>query len=202
MLTLNNISYYRNENRIFKDVGYTFGDKALVVVRGGNGSGKTTLLRIVAGLIKPSKGDITYAFEKVNKHMQEYHTMVNYIGHKNAVNTHLTVIQNLEFWAKINNALELVPAALKYFELEELADMECYKLSAGWLRKVALSRLMLSQAEIWLLDEPFNYLDEKSKNQLASLISVRCNQGGVVIVASHSDVPIKDYAELNIEDFK
>ncbi len=202
MLTIDNISCERGGKTLFKNLGFTLGDCCILAVRGPNGSGKTSLLNIISCLLTPNSGTILYANEDVKgEHWPEYCEIIQYIGHKNAIKPQLTVTENLLFWAKIRGSKELVPAALAYFDLGQVANVPCAKLSAGWQRRVGLARLIACKSEIWLLDEPFTNLDDDIKNKLVGLISARAEQGGAVIIATHDDIPIENIAELDLRDF-
>lgn len=175
----------------------------ILVLKGSNGTGKTSLLKIISGLIPPKKGEILYNNQPVKKYYDEYCSLIEYVGHQNALKQDLTVIENIEFWSKMKESVELIPAALKYFGLSDYADIPCYKLSAGWQRKVALARLMACNSKLWLLDEPFANLDSESQVMLQNLISIRCNEGGIVILTSHDEVKrFKTASIMNLEDFK
>lgn len=202
MLTLNNITASRNERSLFKGLSISLIDRSILTIKGENGSGKTSLLSIIAGILQPDDGEILYANEKViGENYPEYCDIILYVGHKNAVKPQLSVRENIKFWAELKGVSELVKIALDYFDLNEIADVPCGRLSAGMQRRVALARLLVSKSDIWLLDEPFTNLDESMKYKLASLISARCERGGIAIIASHEDVPITNVIEINLKDF-
>lgn len=202
MLTLKNISCKRGEKTLFKNLSFTIGDRCALVIRGANGSGKTSLLNIIACLSSPSEGEILYANENVTgKHWKEYCSIIQYIGHKNALKPQLTVLENLQFWAKLRDSDERLNAALSFFDLDKYKHTPCGKLSQGWQKKAALARLLALPSEIWLLDEPFTNLDEDTKLKLNSIIETRCENGGSVILAAHGAVNINNSVELNLEDF-
>lgn len=203
MITIENLSCSRGDKLLFSNLGYTIGDNSILIVRGENGSGKTTLLETIACLRRPSEGRVLYANKDVRgEHYAEYCDIIAYVGHQNAIKLQLTVKENLEFWAKLKNNSHAIPAAIAYFGLDEYENALCGTLSAGYQKRVALARLMVTNAETWLLDEPFVNLDEDGRNTLATLIASRCERGGSVILTAHGDVPFQNYTELNLQDFK
>lgn len=191
------MGYTIGEQVILEGVNLELNAGELMVVQGSNGSGKTTLLRMVAGLIRPTEGDITWCGEAIHDVSERLH-QIAYVGHKNALTMSLSVLDNIVFWSKIYNNEELVAAAIHFFDLERFADMPVCALSAGWQRKVALSRLILTPAKLWLLDEPTSHLDEESVSLLDSLLTTRKEQGGVILVSLHGEVKSDDIKILNI----
>jgi len=203
MLTIENILCNRGGKVLFQNLGFTVGDACILVIRGENGSGKTTLLEAVAGLRKVDEGKILYANKNVlGEHYQEYCDIIQYVGHRQAIKQQLSVTENVKFWAEHKGNLAAVPAAISFFGLEGYESALCGKLSAGYKKRVALSRLMVTNSEIWLLDEPFVNLDAVGSEAIANLIATRVERGGSVIITAHGDVPFKKYAEIDLRDFK
>ncbi len=204
MLSLNNLTCSYGDKVLFTKLSYTLGDCCLLIIRGANGSGKTSLLRIIATLLKPSEGEILYANESIDQeYHHEYCQMLNYIGDKPAQKDNLTVEENISFWAQINgNGELLVEAALQFFKLQDLRNVKLNKLSMGWKKRVQLTRLLLSpSSSIWLLDEPYNFLDEQGKYLLDGLIKSRIDQGGTVIIATNEDIKLSLQCCIDLADF-
>jgi heme exporter protein A len=203
MLTLENISCYRSGRILFKKLGFTLGDSCILIIRGENGCGKTTLLETIACLRKPEQGAVLYANKSVlGENYKEYCDIITYVGHRSAVKPQLTVYENIEFWASLKGNSAAVNAAIFFFGLSDYKNTLCANLSAGYKKRVALARLMVSNSEIWLLDEPFVNLDEFGRNALATLAASRIERGGSVIITAHGDVPFGSYAEINLEEFR
>lgn len=196
-----NITHNFAANNLFKRVGYTCLPGSLLVVKGSNGSGKTTLLKILAGLVKPRDGFIFLEDLEVSEDQKEFFSHINYLGHNNAIDPELTVKQNIEFFAAINGSKAAIPAAVKFFDLSKNLNRKCSLLSAGWNRRVALSRLMLGKKKVWILDEPFSNLDEEVIDYSLRMIASFCDQGGICIISCHSEVKLPFGAELSLEDF-
>lgn len=100
MLTVDNITYYKNQQLIFKNLGFSLGLGSALILSGSNGSGKTTLLKTIAGLCRQSSGQILWNNEDVQNFLPEFFADINYIGHKNFLKPKLTVEQNLSFLLK------------------------------------------------------------------------------------------------------
>jgi heme exporter protein A len=184
LLSCEDIGCTRGESVIFRDVGFCLQEGALLLLKGPNGSGKTTLLRILAGLMQPEAGRVLWDGKPIENNYDFRRDMMS-IGHKSAVKLDCTVYENLAFWARMHDTELLIPAAMKFFDLNALRDVPAGQLSAGWQRRVALARLIVSPSKLWLLDEPTNFLDDDAVILAASLIESRVSQGGIVVVASH-----------------
>ncbi len=203
MLTIDNLSCSRGNNILFKNLGITLGDNCILVIRGENGCGKTTLLETITCLRKAAAGRILYANKDVSgEHFREYCDIIQYIGHKTAIKPQLTVKENIEFWASLKGNIQAVQAAISFWGLKKYENTICAALSAGYQKRVALAKLMVTNATIWLLDEPFVNLDEDGKNTLATLIASRCERGGTVVVTAHGEVPFVGCLELDLGDFQ
>ncbi len=187
MLETINISAIRGERLLFKNLSFDLSPKELLLVRGRNGSGKTTLLRLLCGLAVPESGEILWAGEPIETVRPEYFASLIYIGHDNGINLELTVGENLEF----HQVLKSSPSGLSimdilgYLGIEQYADVPCRFLSAGQKRRVALARLAISKAKLWLLDEPFTALDDEIMAIAVQILARHLTRGGLCIATSH-----------------
>ena len=101
----------------------------------------------------------------------------------------LTALENLRFWASFTGGK--AEAALKAFGLAKLADRPARILSAGQKRRLALSRLALSEAPLWLLDEPVTALDTEARASFVTLLKRHLGVGGLAIIATHEPLAIE-----------
>lgn len=205
MLSFTNLSVSRGGKALFSGLGLTLFPGSAMIIRGGNGLGKTTLLRTLAGLMKPEQGDVTWNDVSIWDEYDTYCQLISYLGHKHGVKSELTVAENVAFWSRLKHSEEMVPAALSYFQLDDKLDMPGRVLSAGWKQRVALARVMASPAPCWLLDEPTTHLDAEGIDRLMHAITVRCREGGMVIMTTHAELPLKgavlcDMAEWRCAD--
>lgn len=173
----------------------------MLLLKGANGSGKTTLLKILSGLLLPDSGKILWEGHSIRDN-NDFKRDMMVIGHKSGVKADATVYENLEFWAKLYDTELLIDAALKFYNLDRFSDVPAAQLSAGWQRRIALARLIVSPCKLWLLDEPTNFLDEEAVILTASLIESRVKQGGIVVVASHIMTSAIAAHTLWMEDFR
>jgi len=161
-----------------------------LLLLGANGSGKSTLLRVLAGLKRPDAGAVLWMGEAADP------WPVAYLGHQDAVKPGLTAAENLAFAARTGRGAPR--DALAALDLLPLADLPARLLSAGQKRRLALARLVLSPAPIWLLDEPTLGLDTAAVARLGGLLASHRAGGGVVVTATHLPLPLPDAAELRL----
>ena len=171
-----------------------------MVLRGPNGSGKTTLLRLMAGLAQPFVGSLAWNGRALD---EDFGGLVRYIGHLDAIKPGLTARENLSFWASLFGIPRAgVDRALATFDLARLADFPARLFSAGQRHRLALARLLLGDAPLWLLDEPANTLDDASLKALTQAISDHRRRGGMVVIASHGDALTADAAVMALDAFR
>ena len=181
MLQVNALSCYRREGWLFKELSFSVNGGELLEIRGDNGAGKTTLFKILAGLFDDYEGDVVWSVTKAPL----------YLGHRFGLNAHLSPAENLSYLTSLSQAIparENLEAALDKFNLMAVVDQPCRTLSEGQKKRVALSRLALSHAEVWLLDEAFSALDATGRTALTGVCQDHIDAGGAVIFSSHQPV--------------
>lgn len=191
-----NVSVIRGDRVIFRNLTLTVKSGAAVVLSGPNGSGKTTLLRVLAGLLSPSGGRISWSGRNPANDIAEHGEHVAYVGHQDAVKLGLTVRENLGFAAAVSRLP--VDRALECLRLEPLAEFPVRRLSAGQKRRLALSRLLLSNAPLWLLDEPTLALDTGSIGHLEAMLAGHRRAGGMIVAATHVPLPLSDITHFQL----
>jgi heme exporter protein A len=196
MLAAEDVAVFRGERLVFRDLGFRLAAGGALVLAGPNGSGKSTLLRLLAGLVRPAAGRVSWDGVDAFSDLAGHGRVVAYVGHQDAVKPGLTVTENLRFAAAVSG--RPVGAALAAVGLEALADLPARMLSAGQKRRLALSRLVLSVAPLWLLDEPTLGLDTGSIERFGGLLAAHRAGGGMVVAATHVPLPLPDAAELRL----
>ncbi|MBV8589602.1 MAG: heme ABC exporter ATP-binding protein CcmA [Acetobacteraceae bacterium] len=194
MLNAMDVAAFRGERLVFEAVSFSVPAGGALLLSGPNGSGKSTLLRILAGLKAPDAGTVSWngagAFDDRIAHARR----VTYVGHQDAIKLGLTLAENLRFGV----GDQCIGAALEAMNLAPLSELPARMLSAGQRRRLALARLALSRAPLWLLDEPTVGLDAGSVDRLGSLFSRHTDRGGVIVAATHLPLPLAGPAELRL----
>ena len=190
------LAAFRGERLVFRDLGFAVPPGGALVLAGPNGSGKSTLLRLLAGLTRPMAGQLFWNNADALADPTEHAGRVAYVGHQDAVKAGLTAAENLTLPARLSGGS--VTAALAAMGLEALADLPARMLSAGQKRRLALARLALTPAPIWLLDEPTLGLDSAAIARFGALLAGHRSAGGIVIAATHVPLPLDGVAELRL----
>ncbi len=193
MLEVTELECQRGDRCLFTDLTFDLGKRELLHLYGHNGSGKTTLMRTVCGLITPTHGSIHWTGENIRKQRDEFAAELVYLGHKNGIKDDLTGVENLLVACKLDgNHVTRQQAwdALERMGLHGHEDLPARVLSQGQQKRVALSRLLLTRAPLWILDEPFVGLDVAAVDLLQAVIRQHVEQGGMVILTTHQEVEL------------
>lgn len=174
---------------MFRGLGFQVTPGGALLLLGPNGAGKSTLLRVLAGLLRPDAGRVRWQGGEIAGR-------VAFVGHQDAVKPGLTVRENLALHARLGTGDR--QAALAAMGLDGLAGLPARMLSAGQRRRLALARLALSGAPVWLLDEPTLGLDAASVARLGGLLAAHRAGGGVVVAATHLDLPLPGAEALRL----
>lgn len=190
-LSLENIALERGERRIAGGINARVASGGALLVQGPNGSGKSTLLRVLAGLLPAAEGTITWNGADVAREREAHRARLCYLGHQDALKAGLTALENLQFWARFAADGRDAAAALDAFGLVRLADRPARMLSAGQKRRLALSRLALNDAPLWLLDEPVTALDAEARAIFVALLGRHLASGGLAVIATHEPLAVE-----------
>ena len=165
-LQINFLELYRNDDRIFSEISFDLSEGQHLLISGANGTGKTSLLRVICGLTIPTGGTILWNQLATNNIDCRYYEHLAYLGHKNALIPELTARENLEYTFEGNQSMNRTSSVLEAFDLNNYLDQYAEKLSNGQIRKIALSRILLSEKTLWILDEPAANLDPSGTQYL------------------------------------
>ena len=193
MLEVSNLACSRGDHRLFSGLSFTLQSGEIMQVQGENGSGKTTLLRTLCGFVAADEGSISWNNVPVSRLGEEFHAQMLYLGHLNAIKDDLSALENL----KISAALAgkpltdaTVKSVLRRLGLKGRELLPCKVLSQGQRRRVALARLLASEARLWILDEPLAALDVRAVSLIQELIAEHLSRGGMAIFTTHQPLQV------------
>ncbi|HMB47597.1 MAG TPA: heme ABC exporter ATP-binding protein CcmA [Afifellaceae bacterium] len=180
----------RGGREVFRDIAFSAGSGQLLAVTGPNGAGKSSLLRIVAGLLSPSAGRVSV---ETGDHDADPAASVHYLGHLDGLKSAMSLRENLAFWNRIycgTGDPGAIAAAAGRLGLAHALDLPVGVFSAGQRRRAVLARITLSPRPLWLLDEPTSALDKDGEAALGDLMREHLVTGGVIVAATHLDLPV------------
>lgn len=210
-IILNNVSFRYHQSWVINNLNLRIQSSQYWHIQGENGSGKSTLLELIGKIKEPSQGEVIYDF-----HPSRFTNSISYCGHQLGLKSSLTVMQNLRWRDQLYRSMErschlepeLAPItqqqrvqnALEFWAIDQFADQPLHQLSAGQKKRASLACLTLSNAQAWLLDEPYASLDQPSIEILNKAIELHLSQAGSAILSSHQaplDHPSQQVLELN-----
>lgn len=199
MLTVRQLCFAFGSRLLFRDVSFAVSPGQLVRIAGPNGSGKSTLLSLVAGLMDGASGEIDY------EGSDDPRAWTAWIpADANALNPHLSAATNLEFWQELRGAVvgeQELATALEYWGLRGTyiqRQLPVGVFSTGMKRRLALARLTLSQAKLWLLDEPLFGLDDHACSKFRNCLKSHLAAGGAALVITHDERLVEGIPLLTI----
>ncbi len=193
-LCVSQLSCERGYRELFNDLGFELLPGEILHIKGENGAGKTSLLRILAGLALPISGEISFDGYDCRKYRSEYNEHIAFMGHKLGIKLELTPVENIRSYCelKVPRTEQQILHALEKVGLYGFEEMYCNQLSAGQKRRVALAQTMLSEAMLWILDEPFTSLDVIGVDFFLQMIQQHVDKGGMVLLTTHQQVNLQN----------
>lgn len=188
-LIVENLSVRRGGFSVLHEVSMTCPPGTALILRGPNGVGKTTLLRTLAGFIPAASGSATLNGAPLSDR-DAFQSHLAYTGHADAIKAQLTVEENIHFWADLYGSSSPTDA-LNVFDLRPLSDRLAGRCSAGQKRRLGLARMLVSERNLWLMDEPTVSLDAASRDTLSSTIKAHLGTGGMAVIATHDTDLVK-----------
>ena len=193
MLKVTHLECVRGERSLFKDINFSLEAGELLQVNGPNGSGKTSLLRMICGLATPANGKILWLNNNIRSLGEDYFNSIIYLGHLNGTKDNLNALENLRIsCALAGNVIDKRKAysTLQKMGLSGREMLPIKVLSQGQRRRVTLSRLLVSNAVLWILDEPLVALDTSAVLLIKDILEKHLKKGGIVVMTTHQDINI------------
>lgn len=195
LLEASGLECIRGDRILFSGLSFILDSGRVLQVQGPNGAGKTSLLRILCGLSLPSEGVVRWRGKNIGKIRPEFLDQVAYVGHIHGVKGDLTALENLDIARALGGTAEGMSSAnaLAVLGLEGYEDLPCRMLSAGQRRRVALARLLVVEARLWILDEPYTSLDTTGIATVEVVITEHLSHGGVAVLTSHQPITVGNH---------
>jgi len=188
MLKIKIPKFAYGKKTILENIDLSISTKKIHSITGDNGNGKSTFLHILSGAIKVNKNiEISHNFKTIMCAFQ------------NPIILNRTVEGNLLHLGKIlkiKNIDEQIKIALQEINLLHLKSQPAQSLSGGQKMRLQIARLIISDADLWILDEPFAGLDEKSCEALMNIIKKHNKKGATILIATHNNI-IKNICDKN-----
>ena len=198
MLLINNLSFSRNGNIIFENLNLSLSNQSITQIRGKNGSGKTTLLQLVLNFLECETGEIFWEGKNIKKNIFNFYNQTTFIMDHNTSTRKMTVLDNINFWSGLSSSKltkNEILLLLETFNIQSYQNTKTMYLSSGEIKKLELLRLILEQKKLWILDEPYNHLDDLSIEILNQTFIDHINKDGIILFTSHLN-PIIDNLEV------
>lgn len=192
-LALTDLACRRGGRLLFAGLSLHVAPGGALVVTGANGCGKSSLLRVIAGLLPPFAGAV------------EVSGRTALLGEASALDADRPLGAALNFWAKLDGLTDpaaRVATALADVALADIADVPVRLLSTGQRRRAAMARVIASDADLWLLDEPATGLDTASVALLEKAMGRHRNNGGLAIIATHQPLDVPDAAMVDLAAYR
>ena len=199
-LDLKALAFERDDRMLFSDVSVSLKSGDILQVEGPNGCGKTTLLRIITTALGPCEGQLFWQGNDISQFRQDYLQNILFLGHLPGLKQALSPEENLVWWRRLNQSKRELSNSevLARIGLLGYEDVPCSNLSAGQQRRAALARLLITEAPLWVLDEPFTAIDKQGVCELETLLTEHADNGGMVVLSTHQDLGIPGIKRLSL----
>lgn len=196
-LVVKNLSVNRGIKRVVQGLSFEVEPSEALIVTGENGAGKSTLLRAIAGLLPLDSGSVELQGADQDLLLRE---QCHYLGHQNGLKTALSVKENLEFWQGFSGEPDFsIQEALEIVGLAHTLDLPVGYLSTGMKRRIAVAKLLITRKQVWIVDEPTAGFDGASSKMFIDICSAFCDDGGILIAATHLPLELKKSKALHVE---
>jgi heme exporter protein A len=193
VLEVINLHLWRGERYLLRGLNFQISPGQALQLLWPNGTGKTSLLRCIAGFVAPEEGAVRWNGIAVAKDREAFNRDLAYLGHETALKGDLTAVENLQYACalRLPQSTTHIQQTLAVMGLHESTQNQVVRsLSAGQKRRVAMARLTLWGARLWLLDEPVANLDMAGQTLMQSVLLDHLKQGGMAILATHQAIDL------------
>ena len=201
MLLINDLCFSRNDNIIFENLNLSLSNRSITQIRGKNGSGKTTFIQVILNFLEYKTGEIFWEGKNIKKNIFNFYNQTTFIMDHNTCTRKMTVMDNINFWSGLSSSKltkDEIVLLLETFNIQKYQNTKTMYLSSGEIKKLELLRLILEQKKLWILDEPYNHLDELSIEILNQTFIDHTNKDGVILFTSHLNPSIDNLEVVDL----
>ena len=199
MLNVSHLSFARGNKLVLKDINLSVTNSEVLLIKGSNGIGKSTFLSCIAGFLEPLEGTVEYFSKSIDPTISAKNFI--FIGEENFAYEDLSILDNIYYWLCLNCVTpnqKSIHRSIEYLFGRIDVDKKFHRLSYGQKRKMRMLLLLLIDKPVWILDDPFNGLDDETISKLIKIISMKRDQHGMIIMATHIIPHIRDMKEFEL----
>ena len=199
MLNVSHLSFARGNKLVLKDINLSVTNSEVLLIKGSNGIGKSTFLSCIAGFLEPLEGTVEYFSKSIDPTISAKNFI--FVGEENFAYEDLSILDNIYYWLSLNCVTpnqESIHRSIEYLFGRIDMDKKFHRLSYGQKRKMRMLLLLLIDKPVWILDDPFNGLDDETISKLIKIISMKRDQHGMIIMATHIIPHIRDMKEFEL----
>lgn len=185
LIDIKNLNAGYEEKHVLKNVCLPIYEKDFLGIIGPNGGGKTTLLKVILGLLKPESGDIIFCKPNLRNKIG-YMPQTNYIDKQFPILVKEVIESGLMSHKNLSKSerKDRVEGTIREMGLEEIRNKPIGEISGGQLQRTLLSRAIVDQPELLVLDEPNSYVDKKFESKFYEILQ-EINKNTAIILVSH-----------------
>jgi ABC-type transport system involved in cytochrome c biogenesis ATPase subunit len=199
MLNVSHLSFARGNKLVLKDINLSIHNSEVLIIKGSNGIGKSTFLSCIAGFLEPLEGTVEYFSKSIDPTISAKNFI--FVGEENFAYEDLSILDNIYYWLSLNCVSpnqKSIHRSMEYLFGRINVNKKFHQLSYGQKRKMRMLLLLLINKPVWILDDPFNGLDDETISKLIKIISMKRDQHGMIIIASHIIPHIKNMKEFEL----
>ena len=199
MLNVSHLSFARGNKLVLKDINLSVTNSEVLLIKGSNGIGKSTFLSCIAGFLEPLEGTVEYFSKSIDPTISAKNFI--FVGEENFAYEDLSILDNIYYWLSLNCVTpnqKSIHRSIEYLFGRIDVDKKFHRLSYGQKRKMRMLLLLLIDKPVWILDDPFNGLDDETISKLIKIISMKRDQHGMIIMATHIIPHIRDMKEFKL----
>jgi heme ABC exporter ATP-binding subunit CcmA len=171
----------------------------IVGLFGQNASGKSTLLRVLAGLLPPSSGAVTWQGVPIGSVGEEQRARIGFAGHSSGLYLKLSVRENLILFARLYGVRSTrADDVMEILGLGPRGSTPVGELSAGLKRRSGVARALLHEPDLLLLDEPYAHLDDDASESVSAAVRSWRAPGRTAVIATHGAKRIKQFTDSRV----